>query len=582
MTCPEFRDRIEEYVDGLLPPEESARFNAHRDDCGDCRVELAEADRFRELLDTRGKTALTAWEGQRIAARAAARVAGTPVESPAEGAPVASATVSITALRTRKRWTVVRLATAAAVLVAAGFLGAGLFGESGPQVLAEGIETRLAPGDAAWSGSSKRVLVAEGREAVVEVASGSGGALLRLNSGSVLFRVEPGSDLTVATAAGRAVADGTTLVIDVRGDRSVAVSVIAGKAHFVQGDRKTHLRPGERFEIDAESRPHLLSSANLHELELEAHLQRTELDALREQLSRAEELVRVTSEAANPEASDAIPWEDLGRAMHALIGGATRAERLEALSVFFAHAARIQDLTGASDPLRALAHPRFLDGIAPSFFRALAPEATDSSLDATVLDTRAATDALAGVMNGSPTPTELGAQRQRTFVAVIRSAQRNLGVGAAATMVDDLPKGWMALRPSVRDLDDRTEGQFVAWWSKHFALDEAQKGELAIVVRRYVEETLTVQEAIRRTIPPDEFAAAVFPRSRRWPRNGHVEEEPKGASSDRVAEQLRLMEARLRVAEPRIGFEQALWTLLRQEQRERGFGSMARLHSFRN
>ena len=40
MNCKDFRNQIEEYLEGSLSPEEEALFLGHRDRCSSCRAEL--------------------------------------------------------------------------------------------------------------------------------------------------------------------------------------------------------------------------------------------------------------------------------------------------------------------------------------------------------------------------------------------------------------------------------------------------------------------------------------------------------------------------------------------------------------
>ncbi len=649
MTCSEYRDRLEELLDGLLPPEEAGRFDSHASECAECAERAQDAAAFSELLESSGRQAMSDWVAERLVNQATAdagsasepasaaskpevatprRAEPTPLEAkprparatpqksassapvrvpvrrPSARRPLAASEAAVTQEiqpqgllpRTRfqtpgqSRFQTLRLVAAAIVVAAVGFFSADLLSGSDMQALAAGTETRIESGQNASVGEG-RWLSAEGRAVVVTLVPGSGGAELQIARGVGLFHVDPGQPLAVHTPAGVARGVGASFLVDVRGDGAVAVSGVTGRVHFEHEGTRTTLRTGERIEVDRRGRVRLVNGARIDRLEVERALWESEFQRLRDRLDVAEEQLVAYGAAVAPESADqgSLPYDELGRAMRTLFDSKLSykdAARMKAMAVFLANADRIQSEFGASDPMRAMKDPRFMEAISESFLRALAPNASEIAIASAAAEWHRATDDVLLVMKAEPLPAQLAVARERSFTQVIRSIERHVGVDAAAEVVRGA-SFWRELRPYAETLDERVESRFVAYWQKRFDMDEAQSGQLVILVRNYIAETVRAQGVIAATLPPNQIESALFPRWRRrgWGedrrRSPSADRQPEPADSEVVTAKLRQMEARIALAEPRIRFESGLWDLLRSDQRENGFGWGARVHSFR-
>jgi hypothetical protein len=166
------------------------------------------------------------------------------------------------------------VAAASALIVAVGF---SLF--SSREVLAEEQPTTLARGS--------RVYAAEGREleaedaARVMVPKGSGGEIVKLTSGTVLFRVEPGRVFAVETPQGIARAVGTSFHVGVTSVNQVSIAVHSGSVRFAGANERdaTLLGAGDRLEVDANGVQRLINRRRLDDLT-------TDLAAFRETAAR--------------------------------------------------------------------------------------------------------------------------------------------------------------------------------------------------------------------------------------------------------------------------------------------------------
>jgi len=649
VTCSEYRDRLEELLDGLLPPEEAGRFDSHASECADCAERAQDAAAFSELLESSGRQAMSDWVAERLVNQATAdagsasepasvaskpevatprpseptpleakpkpaRVAPQksaspapvriPVRRPSVRRPVSASEAAVTQeiqpqellprtrfpTRSHSRFQTLRLIAAAIVVAAVGFFSADLLSGSDMQALAAGTETRIESGQNASAGEG-RWLSAEGRAVVVTLVPGSDGAELEIARGVGLFHVDPGQPLAVHTPAGVAQGVGASFLVDVRGDGAVAVSGVTGRVHFEHEGTRTTLRTGERIEVDRRGRVRLVNGARIDRLEVERALWETEFQRLRDRLDVAEEQLVAYGAAVAPESADqgSLPYDELGRAMRTLFDSKLSykdAARMKAMAVFLANADRIQSEFGASDPMRAMKDPRFMEAISESFLRALAPNASEIAIASAAADWHRATDDVLLVMEAEPLPAQLAVARERSFTQVIRSIERHVGVDAAAEVVRGA-SFWRELRPYAETLDERVERRFAAYWQKRFDMDDAQSGQLVILVRNYIAETVRAQGVIAATLPPNQIESALFPRWRRrgWGddrrRSASADGQPAPADSEVVTTKLRQMEARIALAEPRVRFESGLWDLLRSDQREKGFGWGARVYSFR-
>ena len=596
MTCSEYRDHVEDLLDELLPPEDAERYEVHRASCAECGAHAEEAERFRRLLVSEGRAALGAWEARRLALRAASLSHAEPV-SPAPVQP--------------RRFGVLTLAAAAAVVAAAGIFGAGVLGAAGPVQLALGEEARLSPGTVATFGHDCS-LVVEDRAVTVELQSAADGSgdVVRMERGVALFRAHPEHALAIATVQGTARAVGATFVVDVRSDGAVSVDVVTGRVRLERRGGLVVARPGERVEVDSRGAAHIVSRGRIEELEqIETHSQ-DQIEQLRDELQRAEE--QLDAYAAAAQSGDAIalptdelPFHELGRAMRVLTDpkvGWRDPRRNEAMAFFLLNAERIRVEFGASDPIRASQNPGFMAAVAPGFLAAMAPDAPASSIAAAAAVVRDVCARVEAVMAGEPLPTELVTSRQRALIEIIRGVEQHLGVAAAVEIVGSMRGEWDGPQPSVSHIDDRLEAGIVGFRQKTLDLDDEQTNQFAAMVREYVAQCVVMQERVAAALPADEVESVVYP-ARKWPRGGFGWGERPGRDATRgngdgapettaepvvvlsqseiVTARLRELDARLHLAEPRIRYERALWNLLTPEQRAKAFRGGAQLFTYR-
>jgi hypothetical protein len=254
VNCPAFHGVVHEYVDGLLAPAEAEAAREHAASCASCAEQLDTARRFARLLAGEGDLAIQAWTARTAADRAA-------LASRAAAPPPAG----------RLRRLAPFVATAAAS-IAASLLVVAALAPSAPRT-----ETLAEGGDAVQLPRGKHVLSAEGREiesegdAVVVVAPGSSGERVRLDSGTALFRVEPGRAFAVETPQGVASVLGTSFHISVGAGKDVAVTVHTGRVKFAGARETVTLAPGDRLEVDAHGAQRLVDRKKLDELEASVH-----------------------------------------------------------------------------------------------------------------------------------------------------------------------------------------------------------------------------------------------------------------------------------------------------------------------
>jgi len=249
MNCPAFHGVVHEYIDGLLAPAEAEAAREHAAACASCAEQLEAARRFARLLAGEGDLAIEAWTARSSADRAAH--AGRAVDAPTTG--------------TLRR--LAPYAATAAASIAASILVVLAMAPSAPVVetLAEGRSVELPRG--------RHVLSAEGREiesegdAVIVVPPGSAGERVRIESGTALFRVEPGRPFAVETPQGVASVLGTSFHIAVGGGREVAVTVHSGLVKFAGARDVVTLAAGDRLEVDARGTQRLVDRKRIDELE---------------------------------------------------------------------------------------------------------------------------------------------------------------------------------------------------------------------------------------------------------------------------------------------------------------------------
>ncbi len=627
MTCAEFRDRVDELVDGLLPPEESGRFDGHSDECSECAGRREEAASFAELLDSKGRDSLEAWEAARLTLHAVEWVPPTketkpskkqpvaverPAVSPVTGSPVTVSPLAVTPLAVTplvglRRW---RLVAAAVLVAAVGFVASGIFGGEGPIVLAEGNPADLELGVEATSGQGW-TLVAESQGTLVTLVARSDGRELELGRGVAQFRVEPGTEFSVRTPHGAVTGHSAVFFVDVRGDGAVAVNVVSGRVEYGSLDP---LYQGERLEIASSGRVARVSAAQLQQAEIECDMRDREIADLRQKVDLLEDQAVALSDSAarNASATSEITTFDpvrLGAASFVLLDRNVAWDstaKLEAKEMLYGSARLIRDRYGVIEMTGAIGHPQFLADVAPGFLGAIAPEADALSVQRAVNGVVDAMSSVTAAMDANPTPTELGASRQRAILSVLRSVETHLGADSAARVVHVLPREWRQLRPWQMVLNSRTESSMVTLWKNRFDVDAVQESQLRILVKTYIAEALTAQGEVAATLPPAEVNAVLVPNDEQWrnrigrgrrpgfPRGAggsgvtdsedHERREPELPAigpSERVAKMFREMDARLRLAEPRMRFERSVWTILRLDQRERGFHAFSSVITFR-
>lgn len=255
MNCETFRDRVHELIYWQLPPDDAAAAQAHAADCADCAEHLEAARRFDRLLSGKGDAALEAWGAHTASVRAMAAAAAAPSLS-TQTQPVALP----------RRGFARRLIPYAAVAAAAALVALFLFPVSrDPETLTEGEPTQLARGSRVFAGAGREMQAED--DANVLVRPGTGGAVVRLDTGTVLFRVVPGYAFSVDTPQGTVSVAGTSFHVAVARDRQVSVTVHSGRVKFAAGAETITLVPGDRLEVDARGGRRLVNGRRIDQLE---------------------------------------------------------------------------------------------------------------------------------------------------------------------------------------------------------------------------------------------------------------------------------------------------------------------------
>jgi ferric-dicitrate binding protein FerR (iron transport regulator) len=255
VNCETFRDRVHELIYWQLPPADAEAAQAHVVDCPACAEHLESARRFDRLLSGKGDAALEAWSAHAASVRAMAASAA-PIRRAPQTSPAAPA----------RRGILRKLIPYAAVAAAAALVALFVVPLSrGPATLAEGEPTELARGTRVYSGEGRQ-LEAEETSAVL-VRPGTRGSVVRLDSGTVLFRVVPGNAFAVETPQGTVSVAGTSFHVVVAPDHQVSVTVHSGRVKFASGSETTVLAPGDRLEIDARGARRLINGRRIDQLE---------------------------------------------------------------------------------------------------------------------------------------------------------------------------------------------------------------------------------------------------------------------------------------------------------------------------
>jgi len=289
VNCADFGATIHEFIDGLLPKADADAARAHVASCADCAERVETAKRFARLLVDEGDAAIDAWTAHATVGRA-----------------LSTDPTRAGALRRAAPF----VATAAASIAASVLVALALFSPSStppaPETLAEGASVELPRG--------RHVLAAAGREiesedsAVIGVVAGSGGERVKIDSGSALFRVEPGRPFAVETPQGVASVLGTSFHVAVTRANEVSVTVHSGRVQFVGAKETATLSPGDRLEVDAHGAQRLIDRRKLDEAETTARRANSKAEA-------AVASAAQTPPVASPEAIRAFLQTDAGRAL---------------------------------------------------------------------------------------------------------------------------------------------------------------------------------------------------------------------------------------------------------------------------
>jgi ferric-dicitrate binding protein FerR (iron transport regulator) len=255
VNCTTFRDRVHELIYWQLPPADAEAAQAHVADCPACAEHLEAARNFDRLLSGKGDAALEAWSAHAASVRAMSAAASAPVRVP-QSPPEAP----------RRKLNLRRVLPYVAVAAAAAFVALFVFPISrGPDTLKEGEPTELARGVRVFAGEGREMQAEEA--AAVLVRPGTGGSVVRLDTGTVLFRVIPGHAFSVDTPQGTVSVAGTSFHVAVSGDRQVSVTVHSGRVKFAAGGETTNLVPGDRLEVDSRGSRRLVNGRRIDELE---------------------------------------------------------------------------------------------------------------------------------------------------------------------------------------------------------------------------------------------------------------------------------------------------------------------------
>jgi uncharacterized cupin superfamily protein len=591
MTCVDFRDRVEELLDGLLPAEEVARYEQHAAGCEECALEFEAATKFLNFLDDDGRESIETFDALNITAEVARRVARDAVQVKAEPIPPLP---SIPILR---RWPV-RVAAAAAVVALALVLPSLGSDPNGPTVLAIGQPIELTRGDSAMVRDGVAVRVDRG--ARLEVQSGRARKFVELANGSALFMTDLDEELSVVTSRGIAETGGNaTFQVEINEAEELAVSVVVGMVHFSSDDGGRHrVRAGERIVLPKSGGVALVSLSRLHDIEIQLAARDLRIGALKGDRDRLEEELAVLRAASGQKSLeprttnvsarelDALPWKELASAAIVLLPNSrdrrySDPERNRAMAVFFFHASKIQELTGVDNPMDGLYHPAFVARMAEPFFETLAPYAPSDDRKAAAALVQSAAKVAHGKLRDELVPTENVAVRLEMFQSMLRTTREHLGEKAAVELADGLHvldsiasvRTWRYSPTSATDV--------MSFWAKYFDLVDSQRDALLPIAERYVEAALAAQATAEARLG-DAAASVLYPprRSRSSSRSSRTEER-SGTAEERVDFAVAAIQAKLDIAAPRIAFETSLRALLRDDQKARGFSRFWGLQTFR-
>ena len=586
MICVDFRDKVDELLDGLLPPEDASRYESHATSCADCAAEFESAAAFLNFLDDDGREAIELFDVRNVTQDVARRVARAAAHPD-----LPSAQVDAPARPSVWRWPK-RLAVAAALVGAVTLLGP-FPGSAGPQLLAEGEAVRLVGGSHALVRPGVTVQVDEA--AMLTVSPKTAREALTLSEGAALFTVPAREQLTVTSDRGSAVASGATFHVSRDAEGQLAVTVLSGRAHVRSKFDSRGVRAGERVVLGKDDSMQLVSLEVLDEQALRLTMRDHRIADLNGQLIRRdEELATVRASRAqqtpapatppvSDDALDRLPWTQLAEAARTLLPRNKGRdyydpERMRAVGVFLIHNEEIRSLTGAESPMDGLWHPAFIERMAEPFMEKLAPYAPPGDRKAAAARVRAAAGIAHEQLRTDLTPTEIVDARLELFRATIAAARDHLGDGAAAAVAEGLHVMDRVSAVRTMDYDDTTARDVANYWGKWFDLVEEQRDALVPIAERYVAQARLAQALIEERMGRQKAHDALFRQRRSWRRDRNKKptkqpyEDPDLSVDVRVDHALAVIEAKQSLTQVRIEFERSLDELLREDQRKRGFG----------
>lgn len=616
MTFEEFVDHVDEYLDGVLPPEEVARVEACLRDDPACRAELEEAEAFRALLHGRGRDALADLQARTLtewvhhdAARHEER-RRTEVESVlVEAAAASDATV-----RPVSRWW--RPAAAATVLAAAAALAFVSVRDLAPDASAPPVEP-------VWAAGTTRVLEAGSHELLapgVQLTAAGRTALTRRGDDAYGL-VGAGAHVSVAedrefrfeTPRGMLTLVGATAYVAIDDDGALRLVVGSGAVAFSAGAGGEHrLLAGESLVAPVGRRVEILSRAAVDALRADYELQSFHAHDLRGRLREATEAL--AAERAAPPAEtvadverrrqvpfgsddvlDELPWGEFGRAARQLLrsnrgrGLFEDPVQARALAVFLEHTGEIQALTGVQNPIDGIRHPEVLVRIAEPFFHALAPHAPRRDIRNAAAATRVAAERIgAELAVGDLVPAERAMAELRMFRAMILAAHDHIGPHAAVETAAGLRgAGELApVRPRRVGAQAEFESDYVALWGRLFDLRDDELLAARALVVAVQEDVLRAQSVIEGRLGR-ERARELLRLGRRgfWRGRSPVgetvvdrlDEAEARAHVERAVEDI---EAKLELAAAQVEFERAMRDLVGPARRDRWDSARWHLRSF--
>lgn len=583
MICIEFRDHVDEVLEGVLESEAAERYERHAAVCADCAQELLSATRFLNFMDETGRAALETFDAVNVTQDVSLRVARDAMEIRPSGTPAI--------LRPLRGWPL-RLAGAAAVLACVAAVPLLRSESTGPRTLSVGEQSKLSGGERAFIRDGVTVQV--DAAALIEVRSATSREVVEMDGGEALFTSAEDEALSVETPYGTTVSSGgSTFQVALSDEEQVSVTVLTGRVQFVRENETRDVVAGQRVVLPRVGPLMTVSIEGIDQGRLESEQLALQVSEYKGEIERLQEELathRTRSVQNGPEPGnkmvpedklESLPWDELARAARVLLPRSPGRryydpERMRAVAVFLWHAEEIQKLTGEPYPVDGLYHPAFIERMADSFCDVLAPFAPLKDRQATALAFKTEARIAHNRMGADLTPGEDIVGRLKMFRSMIVAANEHLGANAAAELAEGLHviDRWAAVR--TLQLTPETSTDVASLWSKHFDLVAEQRDALRPVAEQYLRAALVAQADAERILGPSSAPSILFPKSA--PKKVEKAEEtepfqrPDVVAEAEVKETLGVIDAKLRIAAPLVEFERKLWALLRDDQRALGYG----------